>query len=65
SVVLGVRPAAPGYEKISVRPVPGYLTHASGTVHTPAGDVCVSWKYEDGAIKPVVTADPEVMAKIV
>ncbi len=65
SVVLGVRPAAPGYEKISVRPVPGYLTHASGTVHTPAGDVCVSWESADGTVRPVITADPEVLAKIV
>lgn len=43
SVILGVRPAAPGYRKIEVKPCPGYLTSASGTVHTPAGDVRVSW----------------------
>ena len=43
SVILGVRPAAPGYSKIEVKPCPGYLTSASGTVHTPAGDVRVSW----------------------
>ena len=44
SVYLGVRPAAPGYKKISVRPVPGHLTHAEGDVVTPAGVVHVSWK---------------------
>ena len=65
SVVLGVRPAAPGYEKISVKPVPGYLTHASGTVHTPAGDIEVSWDSETGDTKPVITAAPEVLSKIV
>ena len=43
SVILGVRPAAPGYSKFEVKPCPGYLTSASGTVHTPAGDVRVSW----------------------
>ncbi len=44
SVVLGVRPAAPGYSRIEVKPHPGYMTSASGTVHTPAGDVKVSWR---------------------
>ena len=43
SVILGVRPTAPGYSKFEVKPCPGYLTSASGTVHTPAGDVRVSW----------------------
>ena len=65
SVVLGVRPAAPGYEKISVKPVPGYLTHASGTVHTPAGDVSVSWESTDSTVQPVINAAPDVLAKII
>ena len=42
--VLGVRPAAPGYSRIEVKPHPGYMTSASGTVHTPVGDVKVSWR---------------------
>ena len=44
SVILGVRPAAPGYEKISVAPVPGYLDRAEGDVVTPRGMVHVSWE---------------------
>ncbi|MBQ6597438.1 MAG: hypothetical protein IJH79_07785, partial [Lentisphaeria bacterium] len=64
SVVLGVRPAAPGYEKISVKPVPGYLTHASGTVHTPVGDVSVSWRSENGKAIPAISAEPDVLARI-
>ena len=44
TVTLGVRPAAPGYGKISIRPVPGTLTHANGTVHTPRGEIGVAWK---------------------
>lgn len=42
--VLGVRPAAPGYEKIKVHPVPGYLTSAKGKVKTPRGIIEVEWK---------------------
>lgn len=29
SAILGVRPAAPGYEEIAVEPVPGYLIKRS------------------------------------
>lgn len=40
---LGVRPAAPGYAKIAVRPQMGHLTSASGDVITPKGSVHVEW----------------------
>jgi hypothetical protein len=66
SVVLGVRPAAPGYTRISVRPVPGYLHHASGKVHTPAGVPEVFWeKAEDERVHVKISCDDEVRAKIV
>ena len=48
SVVLGVRPAARGYGKISVSPVPGILSSAAGTVRTPRGDISVSWTAGEG-----------------
>ena len=44
SAILGVRPAAPGYEKIQVSPHAEFLDWAEGTVKTPAGDVRVSWE---------------------
>lgn len=48
-VTLGVRPIAPGYGKIEIRPVPGYLDSASGVVRTPRGEIRVSWtKAPDG-----------------
>lgn len=43
AVMLGVRPAAPGYGEIRVEPQPGYLTHAEGEVRTPKGTVRVRW----------------------
>lgn len=43
SVVLGVRPAAPGYAKVQIRPNMGHFTQAQGHVVTPKGTVCVSW----------------------
>lgn len=51
SVTLGVRPAEPGYRKIRISPVSGYLTHASGKVKTPIGDVSISWKIENGVFQ--------------
>lgn len=48
SVTLGVRPAAPGYQKVCIAPVTGYLTHAEGTVKTPRGDIHVAWRLADG-----------------
>ena len=51
AATLGVQPAAPGFAKIQVHPVPGYLTHAQGQVITPKGMVHVSWtRGEDGAM---------------
>lgn len=44
SVILGVRPAEPGYKSIYINPVPGYMTYAKGTVITPVGIVEVNWK---------------------
>lgn len=51
SVTLGVRPAAPGYQKVKIAPVTGYFTCASGNVKTPAGNIRVSWKIENGTFK--------------
>ena len=53
AVTLGVQPAAPGYAAVRVKPVPGYLTHAEGTVLTPRGKVSVRWTLKDG--RPDVT----------
>lgn len=51
SVILGVRPAEPGYKSICIAPVPGYMTYAKGTVITPVGEVEVSWKKEQDKVQ--------------
>lgn len=43
AVTLGVRPAAPGFAKVTIKPNPGYLSYASGDVKTPRGMVHVEW----------------------
>lgn len=64
SVTLGVRPAAPGYEQIEVRPQPGVLTSASGTVHTPRGDVSVAWEKNGAGLKLEISCDAEMKRRI-
>ncbi|MEM5313041.1 alpha-L-rhamnosidase C-terminal domain-containing protein [Paraburkholderia sp. JHI869] len=41
--VLGVRPAAPGYKQWLIKPQPGDLQWAVGTVPTPFGAIGVKW----------------------
>ena len=62
SVILGVRPAAPGYAKIAVVPQIGYLTHASGTIHTPRGDIRVAWQKQGDETKLTIDC-PEALQK--
>ncbi len=64
SVTLGVRPAAPGYEKIEVRPQPGVLRSASGTVHTPRGDLHIAWEKTDGGLELQISGDAEAVGRI-
>ena len=47
AIVLGVRPAKPGYGAVTIRPQTGYLTWAQGCVPTPKGDIRVRWKKEE------------------
>ena len=65
SVALGVRPAAPGYERIAVCPVPGMLQSASGTVHTPRGDLHVAWKKTDSVVELQIGGDAEAVSRII
>ncbi|MGH1563956.1 alpha-L-rhamnosidase C-terminal domain-containing protein [Mumia sp. DW29H23] len=42
--VLGVKPTKPGFSEFEVRPHPGSLTWAEGTVPTPHGTIATSWE---------------------
>jgi hypothetical protein len=55
AVILGVRPAKPGYAAITVNPNPSWLESVSGDVYTPKGIVSVSWKRDGERIKLKVT----------
>ncbi len=43
AVILGVRPAAPGFTRVQIAPQMGRLSYAQGDVITPKGFVHVEW----------------------
>jgi alpha-L-rhamnosidase len=47
SRILGVKPASPGYKRVTISPHLCNLDWARGTVPTPLGDVEVSWVKKD------------------
>ena len=55
SKILGVIPAAPGFDSILVRPVLCGLKWAKGSVPTPHGNVDVSWQAGGGKFEMNVT----------
>ena len=44
AVILGVRPAAPGFAKVHIDPKPGNVQFAEGDVITPRGPINVAWR---------------------
>lgn len=45
--ILGVKPAAPGFERIKIAPHPCDLTEARGRVPTPQGPAQIQWRREN------------------
>ena len=60
TVILGVRPAKPGYRKVEIKPHTEYISKAEGEVITPAGMIRVSWKKEQDKINMKISV-PEGM----
>lgn len=57
--VLGIKPVSPGYAAFTVCPHPCGLSHASGSVATPYGEIFVSWVVRDGKPEISVKAPKE------
>jgi alpha-L-rhamnosidase len=50
--VAGLRPLAPGWQRIEVRPaVTEWLAHASAAVMTPYGEASVAWRHAGGRVE--------------
>jgi hypothetical protein len=60
ATVLGIRPAAMGFEVVDIRPQLGPLGHASGTLPHPKGDLRVDFTLVDGRLTGSVELPPGV-----
>lgn len=56
-LLLGIRPSAPAWEKISFAPVFTPGEKVSGTVPTPRGVILVSWDFTKGRAEPECTLE--------
>ena len=63
--ILGVRPAEPGYNKISIKPVCGYIEYAKGTVVTPKGEIQVEWHKNNDQVELEYKASESVKKIII
>lgn len=61
---LGVTPLTPGFKTFAVKPYPGELTHAAGTIPTPHGPIQVAWQRTDDGLQLQVT-HPATLTPIV
>lgn len=65
-VILGIRPAEPGYRRVLIHPVPGEgIDWARGALHSAAGRIEASWSTRGGAFRLEVTIPEGVPADIV
>lgn len=62
--ILGVKPLAPGFTQIAVRPHPGNLHWAKGTVPTPQGEITVAWEQTGTSFSLEVTAPAGVQVQV-
>ena len=61
--VAGLAPAAPGYRRLEIRPVPGGgLTHAAARHRTPYGMAACAWRIAEDIDGAVMTVEVEVPA---
>ena len=63
--VAGLAPAAPGYRRLLVAPVPGGgLTRAAARLVTAYGPASVDWSREGGELTVTVTVPPNTTAEV-
>ena len=63
--LLGVKPGAPGWEKIIIKPEIIDINDCSGTVYTPKGNVEISWEKKNGSVRIHGNAPENVHSDII
>jgi hypothetical protein len=54
ATVLGIRPAAPGFDQVEIRPMPGHLTELAGEMVHPRGQIAVDLHFAPGRVHGTV-----------
>ncbi|MCD8739263.1 glycoside hydrolase family 78 protein [Mucilaginibacter roseus] len=63
--IAGIQPAAPGYKKITIKPIiGGKLTSAEGTLDSDYGLISSRWKIENGKFNITVVIPPNTTADV-
>lgn len=50
ATLLGIRPSAPGFDEVEIKPMPGHLTELSGEMVHPRGRIVVDLHFESGRV---------------
>ena len=61
--VLGIDSAAPGFARVAIRPFLGKLTHVSGAIPHPKGEIAVTLTLANGKLEASVTLPPGVTGR--
>jgi hypothetical protein len=56
--VLGIDSAAPGFARVEIRPFLGKLTHVSGAIPHPKGEIAVTLTLDNGKLEAGVSRCP-------
>jgi alpha-L-rhamnosidase len=65
SLVCGIRPASPGFEKVLIEPNPGNLKWIDGSVPHPKGNIVVHLEHKNGKINGTVELPADVTGTFV
>jgi hypothetical protein len=55
ATLLGIRPAAFGFDQVEIAPMPGHLTHLAGELVHPRGRIVADLHFADGQVRGTVT----------
>lgn len=65
-VVMGIRPAQPGYKRVLIQPTPGPgIDWVKGSLRSPVGEIAVAWSTESGNITLDVLLPSGIEADVV
>ncbi len=62
---LGLEPVTAGYGEFSVRPGPGRLSYAKGSLITAYGKIEIDWKKENGAFSLDVSVPEKTRCNVI